>query len=837
MLLRFCIGVVSGVGLTQYLSVLPPLTVTYYLLISIFVLSIGCLAIYGYKKPYTASLSKKIIGFYQTYQQGIKSILFYLLGFILAFSYCLWLAHQRLDNVLAEEHIGKVSRLLVRVTDIALYDVDSVRFDVEVLDAPFLKGIPDTIRVQWLLSKQFNLYQKKPADHIPLIRPGQVWEMSLKLKVPNTLLNPGGFDNEQFLFRENIRALGTVKGTPTLLKTADHTLSTWIQSWRHDVRANMQPFLEGKRYGAVILALVMGDQQGITQEDWKLFNQTGMTHLVSISGSHITMLSGLAALIALFLLKRIRYKHKRLSEFINIWLIAGGIAVLTALLYCLLAGWGVPAQRTFLMLLMVYLMQLFKYKLSLPSLFLVVAVFVLLLDPWAILTTGFYLSFGAVAVLHQLLARFQLAKIHQQQATSKYSLYMVLLKEWVVLQGAMTVALAPFLMVFFHQISLIAPLVNAYAIFTVGMIITPMALCLGILSVINPWDTLNQWIADSCHYLLEKVMQLSQWLSELSWAMIDFADQPIWVLALCVAGILLGLLPQGIPFKGLAIFLLLPAFYFQDKTIAEGEWQMWAFDIGQGGAILVKTRHHYMLFDTGIRSSVNNNSGERVLLPAFRALGIKQLDALVVSHADLDHSGGMSSLVEQFFIHKVYASFKVDAFIDHEARLLDREISSVNPDLSYQVCAKGVSFSFDGVVFRFLNKPITTLPMKSKNEQSCVLSIEGKYHRVLLTGDIGKAQEKEIQWHPYDIVQVPHHGSHSSSSQIFIEQVSPQIAFAQTGFNNQFKHPHQVVKEAWQKQGSLFLNTAETGALYFRSTVLGLQHEQWREKYRRYWHR
>lgn len=761
------------------------------------------------------------------------------IGFGVALSYAVYQAQSRLDDSLQTLYANKISHVQLRVRSIALYYDNAVQFDAEILPTSSTKsGLPHSIRVFWSLVSGFHLYQTPKAKNFPDIRPGQVWEMSLLLKNPNTLINPGGFDNEQFLFRENIRAVGTVKNTPHLIGEK-HTWYTYIQAWRHDLRQHMQHYLKDKRYGAILIALVMGDQQGITQEDWQLFNRTGMTHLVSISGSHITMLSGLAMALCLWCLKRVHWRTHYLADRVDVTLLVGMVGVMVALGYCLLAGWGVPAQRTFLMLLGAYLCTCFRYTMTYRSQFLWVACIVALLDPWAILTTGFYLSFAAVAVLQQLMLNLR------HSHTRKHPVVQML-KQWCVLQLMLSLATVPFLLYFFNQVSIISPLVNAYAIVSIGMVITPLALLLGILSYGQfSWVS---YLADGTHFLLEKVMSLSEYLGRLSWASVDVAQVPWFLLLLGGAGIVYGLLPRGLPWRKLSLVLLVPAFCLKDKPLQEGEWYLWAFDIGQAGAVLIKTRQHAVLFDTGLRLSPNNESASRVLLPAFRALGIAQLDDVVVSHADLDHSGGLSQLIQSIPVQHLYASFRVDHFIDEEERLLGQVLASKNSQLAFQACHLGIQFSYDGVVFRFLNLPLKQatspvfLPNKSKNYQSCVLAIEGRYHRALLTGDIATQQEQELisqkLWQsPYHIVQVPHHGSLSSSSMAFIRATQAGAVFAQTGFQNRFRHPHPLVQQRWQSQGILFFNTALTGAIRFASTATGLDYQLLREKQRRYWHR
>lgn len=804
----FCIGIISGFAVLHHLPFLPPITPV-----------LWCLLV---------SVLWWVVSYYRHWY-GLYSTLF--LGFMVAWALGIYQAEARLADTLAPQHDNKVSRVRLTVTSIAVYGDSTIQFDAKVWQG--LSGLPTSIRVMWNIGKSFNLYKAQHIADKPVVVPGQMWEMSLLFKQPNTLLNPGGFDYETYLFRENIRAIATVKGQPLLLKQEDKSLAIYIQRIRHRIRAAMQPYVENKRYGAILIALVMGDQNSISTEDWQMFNKTGISHLVSISGSHITMLSALAIALTRMLSKCFRYKAKNLADYVDLQKIAVIMGVLVALAYCLLAGWGVPAQRTFLMLCISAIFFSKHIKQSLLYLFIWVATGVLLLDSWSILSPGFYLSFAAVAVLHQVLSLLQ---EQHYQPLNNWAFAKKIVKKWIVLQGAITLALSPFLIIFFNQVSLISPLVNAYAVFLVGMVITPLALLLGFLCLVNPWQALNQALAEVSHFLLAKVMHVSEILSQLSWASLDFPTPPVWTIGLALLGIVLWLLPKGLPFKYWSLAFLFPLFVFADKPLHNGQWQMWALDIGQGGAVIVKTAHHSLLFDTGVRVSPHNESGQRVLLPAFRALGMDKLDALIVSHSDMDHVGGLSTLVENIWIEKVYASFQVDAFIDKEERILGKKIGSLHKNLLYQAC-RG-EFSWDGVTFVFLHPWQTTLPIKASNELSCVLAIKGKFHTALLTGDITVREEQQLDiTQHYDVVQVPHHGSKSSSSTYFINKVNATLVFAQTGFQNRFHHPHHAIRNRWLQAHAQWFNTAQTGAITIYSDEVGLHWQTWRQLKKRYWHR
>lgn len=808
------------------------------------------------------------------------TFLYFLLGFILCFSYALHQAHHRLNQGLDAIHESKVARVQLRVSSIALYTPEAIRFDAEVLHSTPSGGIPEIVRVRWPLEKfaattlpsaqiipatpatlttpPTNLttatnsatpptyIQSTPPITRPIeIRPGQTWQMSLELKSPRTLINPGGFDYETFAFRENIRALGTVRGTPQLLHA--YQAGSWdtkVQAIRHDVREAMRRYLHDKPYGPVLTALVMGDQSSIAPEDWELFNRTGMTHLVSISGSHITMLSSMVFLVFMWFWPYAKWRGKPLADQQAGLYWAGGLGVLVALLYCLLAGWGVPAQRTFLMLALFYLCGLLRLSISSTSLFALVALIVLLLDPWAILAPGFYLSFVAVAVLRHLIIQLVIEAKPNNKPTAKPDKSTFLqntgykLKVWWRVQLLITLVLSPFLLIFFNQISLISPLVNAYAILLIGAIVTPMALFLALLATFSPFHSFNQWWADSCHTLLELTMQLSEYLASFPWASLSLPGGSIWTLGLALFGVLCFVLPKGLPLKSLAPLFLIPAFLMRPVTLAQGEWQLWALDLGQASAVLVRTAKHTLIFDTGVKTQAEHDSATRVIIPSLNYLGTGPIDTLVVSHTDNDHSGGFMSLISQWPVQHAYASFRLDDFLQAEEQEWAQEVFPKISEMKYQACQSGHEFTWDGVHFRFMfPEAVETLPARAGNERSCVLLIQGHQHSALLTGDILREQEEAHDWPKVDLVIAAHHGSSSSSSEHFIAQTQAQHVIAQAGYGNRYAHPHRAVVNRWLKSGAEFWNTATQGAILVQSSYRGLSLEALREKKARYWHR
>lgn len=821
-----CLTAISGLVMVQQLSALPEL---YSLLLGLAVCLVG-----GVYLQFISKLRPDLL-------RPLVLLCCCLFVFLAAMGYASWRADIRLADHLELQHDDQVSRLVVEINDLVHYGDNFLQFDARVLRSKPASGIPQNVHLRWSFGAFVGPYQK-PAplkESMPEIKPGEIWEFYVLLRRPYGAFNPGQSDMLTYRFANNQRAIGNIKGqAKRLAERGEWRWSIEVARLRHELRNKLNQYLADKRYGAVMIALVMGDQAAISQEDWMLFNRAGLTHLVSISGTHITMLSSLASLLSLLLMRHCHFGGKLFVERLAAQRCAGLVGVLVAYLYCQIAGWGVPAQRSFFMLLIFFANWILALQWSIQMILAVAALLVLLIDPWAVLSIGFWLSFGAMLVLVMLLK-----EVLKAQGFKQKLLYSVRL--WLRSQFAVFLGLAPLLALLFHQISLISPLANAYAIFLIGTLVTPASLLLALSSQFDALSLFNQYFADAVHYLLWITLELSAKLAAWPYALLDVSSLSIWTVVLALFAVFTLLVARFSKWSILTVLWLLPIFMGVNakQNIMDGEWQAYALDIGQGSAILLRTKQHNLLFDLGPRTSYDYEATNRVTLPVLRALGIKHLDYVVVSHSDLDHVGGFSELISQVSVAHVYGSFRLDQWLSKEEEIFSKDYSPLNPQLKAEACLAGQQFELDGVLFRFLwphADEMMPLTNKSDNNQSCVLLVEGRYHKLLLTGDIERAVEKELLLAELlpavDVVVIAHHGSRTSSSKAFIKQLKARIAIAQAGHYNRYHHPDQQVVRRWVEAGSDFYSTIENGAVMIRSTALGLSHRTERSEKKRYWH-
>jgi len=735
----------------------------------------------------------------------VRSLGFSVALICLAVLWVSWRADARLAEGLSLQEDNKVTRLVVEVSAMAQQLDGGVRF-VATLQSPVPPDVPRRVLVDWPGACV--------SGCVDAIYPGQRWRMALRLRRPHGRLNPNGFDTQAWLFAQGVRATAVVRGQPERLADpmSPHA-GLWIEQLRQRIRKRMLQLLTGKREAPVMVALAIGDQQGVSAQDWQVFSLTGITHLVSISGSHVTLIAGLGGGLLAFLWRLSRYQ--RLSQrVVFIW-----GSVLVAWLYCLLAGWGVPAQRTFFMLLCAALALSLRVPVTGLQAVLLAGVTMTVIDPWCVLSTGFWLSFGAMMILI-LIAQRSVEQIATQESRGKRLIK--LLQSAAYLQFVMTLATVPVLAYLFQVVSAASLPANAWAIPTITFIATPLALIFSascLLPVSDAWIKPIAWLAhESLVWSLAPVRWLANY-PQLSW---EVAAMPFGFLVFALLGVVTALAVSNPVWRHTGWLLMVPGLLYTPAAPEQGGWTLTAFDIGQGGAVLVRTRTSAVLFDTGWRFG-DIDAVSRVVLPELRAMGIWHLDRVVISHPDMDHLGGLESLRAGRSIGTLHAS----GLPAHQAR----------------ACQAGQRWRSDGVDFEFVHPSDDCASRKLhgvlRNRCSCVLRVTGTWHSILLTGDIDQEAERSLIKQglaPVDMVMMPHHGSSTGSSAGFIKALQAGHAVAQTGHHNRFGHPDPMVIKRWQTQGTRTWVSAQDGAIVAQSGSSGLRVQSVRASRKRYWH-
>jgi competence protein ComEC len=671
--------------------------------------------------------------------------------------------------------------------------------------------VPPRIALSWYADRRG---ESRMPDKL---MPGERWRLTVRLQRPHGNANPGGFDYEAWLLEQGVRATGYVRVDDANTRLDDFVprFGTVVERTRAILRDRILDRLQDHQYAGVIVALVIGDQRGIEQSDWQVFNRTGIGHLISISGLHITMIAGLAALGASSLWRRSFFTGAQLPLKLPAQKVAALTGALIALLYVLLAGFGVPAQRTLYMLAVVAV-ALWTGRLSSVTHVLCAALgVVLLLDPWAVLWPGFWLSFGAVAVI--LFGGH--GRIGSRETGLKANLKMAGQTQWSV-----TLGLVPLTMLLFGQVSLVSPLANAVAIPLVSFIVTPLAL----LGSLAP-DPLCGWLLALAHAVVAGLAAMLATLSSAPAAVWRAPAPQAWVFLLALGGTLWMLMPRGWPHRWAGATAWLPLLLQMPEHPEPGAFRVTAFDVGQGMALLVETPGHRLLYDTGPGSAPGADAGSRVLLPYLRMRGIGELDGMVVSHSDTDHTGGALAVLAELKVAWLASSLVASHPI---ARAAPRHLH----------CAAGQRWEWDGVRFEMLHPAASSYadPAPKANARSCTLRIANGRTAILLAGDIESAQEAALVRTSAgglqaDVLLAPHHGSGTSSTLAFLQAVHPSVGVFQVGYRNRYKHPKKEVYERYGQLGIERLRTDELGALTLDFDG-GVHSQAYRQDHARYWY-
>lgn len=712
----------------------------------------------------------------------------------LGFAWAAWRAELRLAERLPASWESVDVELVGVVSDLPRVDARGERFmfDVERVLTP--KG-PQLARVQ------LTRYWPRGGARTPTVRAGERWRLTVRLKRVYGTHNPHGFDLEAWMLERGVGAVGYVRDAPAPQRLAARANApdAWIDAARQTVRDRIFATLGDAPYAGVIAALVIGDQRGIPDAQWRAFTRTGVNHLLSISGLHVTMIAALAGWAVAFAWRRIPRAAARWPAR-QAGLIA---AVAAAFAYALLAGFQVPAQRT-LYMLVALAVAFWGRREPRPFGALVWAAFVvLLIDPWAVASAGFWLSFGAMAaILWVTFGRVALPAA---------------LSGWITVQGAVTLALAPALLLLFQQVSLVSPLANAVAIPVVSWLITPLALL----------GTLAPGLWQLAAWLMAILGQGLEWTGGLSWATLARPAPDGWAVALALFGIAWTLMPRGFPLRPLAWLLWLPLAFPPSARIAPGEFAADVIDVGQGTSVLIRTATRALLYDTG-EAFAESDAGARIVAPYLRASGVTKLDGLIVSHDDNDHSGGLRSILRDvptgWLLHGLPAGSPLLADVPAPRR-----------------CVRGQYWAWDGVRFEILNPPPRAWRESGRrdNDFSCVLRVSRGARSLLVMGDAERRGELELLESGLPLAAAAliagHHGSRTSSIPEFVERVRPAYAVFTVGYRNRFGHPHPEVVSRFRSLDGTPLRSDRDGLIRLRFGEAGVEAAQYRATQRRYW--
>ena len=632
---------------------------------------------------------------------------------------------------------------------------------------------------------------------------GERWQLALRLKRPHGFSNPGGFDFEQWLFQQGIRATGYVRQDHARNRLLSVTRVSVINRFRSRLMSVYEGVPAANPSLAIIRALTIGDRSALSTSQWGVLRATGTSHLVAISGLHVSLVAGLVFWLTRVMWVRCGYLVERYPAS----KVAAVTAVCAALAYALLAGFGIPVRRALIMVSIFMLSIVLDQGASFARAIALAVVAILLLDPLAVLSPGWWLSFWAVTVI--------------AYCSSGRHGPRVFVQKWVYMHIVLAICMVPLLLVFFQQASVIAPLANVLAVPYVGMIVVPVALTGTLLFTVS--ETAGVWLLEVAARLMDLVWPWLSGLAGLEHALWQQHQPVAWTLIPAFFGLAILFMPRGIPGRWLALLLILPLMVIEPRRPEWGEARVTLLDVGQGLAAVVQTQHHVLVYDAGPRFSETFDTGKAVVVPFLRHSGVRHLDMLIVSHGDNDHIGGVASLL---------AEYPADDLLTSVAEKM--------PSTHARHCWSDRHWDWEGVSFNLLH------PAKGSrfhgNNASCVLRIESAGgHSVLMTGDIEAPAEQALlqrsrQQLAAAVLVAPHHGSDTSSTPALIKAVDPDVVLFPSGYRNRYGFPQLPVVERYADRHVEMYETGLSGALTVRLSSgdeqpLIRRFRDWRQRY------
>jgi competence protein ComEC len=596
----------------------------------------------------------------------------------------------------------------------------------------------------------------------PELHVGETWELLVAVTSPGGLDNPGGSNAGRSALRDRLHARLRVQ--KSRLNHPVSVASPGIDTLRERIAVALQARIAERDSAALATALAIGDTRAVSPEQWRIYNATGITHLIAISGLHVTLFCLLMSALA----RRIW----QLTSCLQRWRrenFAAGCGVLASAGYALLSGFSVPTQRTLIMLTTWHLMRGLARNSSAASAIGVAVVLVLLLDPLAPMSAGFWLSFVAVAVL-----------IHATPATGGGELDLKALwhTQWRVAVGLLPVTLAVF-----GSVSLAGLVVNFIAIPVFSLVLVPLLLAAtAALALCPPLATLLLQIFVTLHGWIWPLLSAAANVPVALWRL-----QPSgWWYALALPAALLCLLPWRWPQRISAVLALLPAIWPRALMLNEGEYRLTALDVGRSQSVILQTKGHALLFDNGESWDSDGAMTRGVVIPSLRALGVKQLDVVIVPKLDNDRSVGLVALAAEWPIGQL-------------------QTSGAEPPPEFKACGTGNAWHWNGVNISAVRFGSCALHVSVPNGPAVLLPAELTVveQAALVATEFGHA----------DVIIVPRGGAATGDSASLRSALGARYAVLSNSRRGADTRTVQGTLAAWRDAGATTLLTAEVGAV------------------------
>lgn len=628
--------------------------------------------------------------------------------------------------------------------------------DVDSLFKPINRGFQGRVIVRSINGQSLStfLHPKITLKAPLLFQLGDTVTAKVSLKPITGLLNEVGFDAETYALSQSVVGHGTIKSRESfyLVSTGSIRGSALEKFNRHTEQLENRDLL---------LALMFGIRDELSVERWSKLQQSGLSHLIAISGLHI----GIAFGIGWFLGRGFLRAHWTMT-FAPVL-----CGLVFAIGYAWLAGFSIPTQRAMLMCVVLCLVQQFSGHLSYRYKWLLVLSILLAVEPFWVVSSSLWLSMSAVGFVFLFLSITQRSQFTWLKA--------------IKLQALIVLLMLPVTALLFHGVSASAFAYNLIFVPWFTFIVVPLLFFAFSTSYLNiNTDTL--WsVVDSSLAPVIWAIDYAQW----GW--VDLSYQEVQWLGLLVALLLVYRVSNRYGIAVIVAIFVLVNTRWQQPAL----WELTAFDVGHGLAIAIRQNDRVMLYDTGSAWGTSSMA-EQIISPYLIKSGVNKLDYLLLSHMDNDHAGGWQWLVDRWQPESIITS---------------------QVDVGGIGCVKGQRFTWYELTLEVL-WPIKQVT-RAYNPHSCVVSVThgSAPHKALLTGDIETIAEwmliRDKDKLDSDVVIVPHHGSKTSSIEKFVELVSPSLAIASTAKGGRWNLPNSEVVERYRNQGAEWVDTGSSGQI------------------------
>ena len=653
-----------------------------------------------------------------------------------------------------------------------------------------------------------------------MIKLGQYYRVRGQIKPIHGYAVAGVFDKEKWFLQENILAVFKAQSLEHVDETEvkqlgyisfvrqQNTLLYKTQLSIENLRLKFRDLIADSslKNKGLVLALLTGDESLLANETQDLFKTMGISHLLAISGPHVLIFAILFCFLFNSIIKKF-YPQIFLRIPQPYLLVYPFLACVV--FYSAFVGFEIPALRTMLTVLILSFIILFKQKIQPLKHLLLTASILLLLDPFSILSSAFWLSFGSCFILirvYQTVQQHTLPTVETWKTKAKLFIHVLIDSQWKIF-----IALLPVVLWIFQQFSWITPLSNLFAIPMIGTLIVPIEVLAACISIL--FEPFGLWLFKFSDVLLSMLLYLLERLDELfNFKLNWWSFNSLEIVCIALAVFIL-FMPKGVLPKFWAILCLIPLVISHKSSAI---FQLNIIDVGQGQAIFLNLPQHKMLIDTGgTFDEARFSIGKNVIIPYLMRQGIAQLDQVILTHLDQDHSGAFAEIEKVIKINKVYSNETDARFNLHD----------------FDYCHQGQYWQYEDVRITVLapTKNSLSKAQYDRNEQSCVIYIQvprSKSHRnFLLMGDAGWETEFNLIWQypdlKVDVLVLGHHGSKNSSSYTFLKQLQPKLAIVSAGYDNRYGHPHPIVLKRLEALNIPVKTTIEQGSIQFNLNSQG----------------